>query len=112
MGYCVQMDISVFIPKDKEESCLKAVNAIDNSNYSTLSDALEDWCFGVEETRDNKGTCITHFEGEKWRDQDILFAAIGPYAEGNIRCVGEDGEVWGYRFDGKLIEQQVVWVDN
>lgn len=70
--------------------------------FKTCKQALSEWRYQSTINK-NKSLSIDYFDGEKWGDDAQLFAAIGPFLNGDIVCTGEDGEIWKYSFhDGKV----------
>jgi hypothetical protein len=92
------MRMGVRIRRENFDACLAAINAINDSEAPDLLDALAEWFH--EGMMYEDGYEIYDFTGEKWRDEETLYQAIAPYAEGKIECYGEDGELWGYEFQG------------
>lgn len=86
------------------------VNTEEVLGAATLSGAIEAWWFNTEE-EENGTLLVTEHLGEKWGDQQHLFAALAPFIRDNSEIVwrGEDGETWRYVFrNGKMYEQAEV----
>lgn len=116
MGYSMdQMDHSFFLPKEYFGLALQAVQAL--NMYGTRSDDLvkvfAEWGWEAEVSPDGD-ICDLYFIGEKFRDDDLLFEALGPYVkEGSyLVMIGEDHNFWRWYFDGERCTEQsgeIVW---
>jgi len=74
-------------------------------NAATLDEALFAWRWPVTDVDEDGNIVELEFRGEKYGDEDLLFAAIAPFVEPNseIRMAGEDGTLWRWLFaDGKV----------
>lgn len=62
----------------------------------------EDWQWFLEdlEVEDNGNLAIQEYTAKHY-DTDKLAHWLKDKAEGRLEFVGEDGERWGYEFDGK-----------
>lgn len=128
MGYHVNMDIrDCIIPSDKVEAALSAINAmhkpeaivannaggrsggqrhygwVENpgeGGFATLVEAFDAWRYDAWQELDGSVT-LNCFTGEKWGDDEVLIEALSPFFQngGEIIVTGEDGDIWGYRFD-------------
>jgi hypothetical protein len=130
------------VTKDKVEACLAAINALHSGDmkgasggsymggkqiskcyswvsnpgpegFKTLEDAFQSWRYDAHEDP-NGNVHVDYFSGEKWGDDEILYAAIAPFVEddASIEIRGEDGHQWRYLFEaGKYSEQtaRVSW---
>lgn len=69
---------------------------------STLAQQFEVWSWVLQFDKEGNVCGIT-FRGEKERELDELFQAVGPFVEkdGSIDMVNENGYRSGWRFDGK-----------
>lgn len=125
MGYCVSMEVDILIPAEKMGECLDAIEQktaekrfswVNGGPYRGLVDAFKDWRYDAYVDRNNN-LKVQYFEGEKWGDDETLFATIAPFVEhgGSATCQGEEGEKWRYLFEhGKLRKQyaELHWVND
>ena len=113
MGYDVRINCGASIPADKVPAAAKALweaavkeheklSEADTPIYSTAKDIelainenLSEYVFRVE-LCDDGGVffeacedCVRHEENDQW-----IFEAMGPYIDGSIDFVGEDGYKW------------------
>ncbi|MDP8218651.1 MAG: hypothetical protein P9M03_07995 [Candidatus Theseobacter exili] len=112
MGYCVDIDVEVLIPKEKIDGCLQAINELQEftDKFNTLMEALDNWDYGTS-VEDDGNVKITYFQGEKWGDDEVLYKAIAPFVKNGslIEVVGEDGCHWRYIFfNGKAKHQDGI----
>lgn len=83
-------------------------------NSKTLENAIKSWRWEPlmdKETGDVDGL---EFDGKKYGDEEVLFAALAPYVEPDsfIEVMGEEGEMWRWFFDGKKLitqEAKITW---
>jgi len=70
-----------------------------------LADALQTWRWEPEQSEEDRSIIGIHFTGEKYGDEDLLFAAIAPYVEAGsyLEMIGEDGALWRWVFDGTYV---------
>lgn len=67
-----------------------------------LTEILDEWRWHIT-FNTLTGDCVgITFTGEKYGDEDVLFAAIAPYVDAGsyIEMEGEDGAQWRWVFDG------------
>lgn len=130
MGYGIRMHCMSFKIKDaNKKAALQAIRSLwnkgrhdgrfswvseDFNEIGTLEKMLEEWRY--EPTTDPETGDITKidFIGEKYGDCEVMFKAIAPYVEAGsvLEYLGEDGDKWRYKFNGKTMEKvkpKVVW---
>lgn len=123
MGYYMQKrEGDVFIAKEDQDKALQAIKDLvgketitdsSGSHFSwvntheflkatTLSEALIAWRWETE-LDDEDNIIDLYFNGEKYGDDGVVFAAIAPYvkAESYMEMSGEDGAIWRWIFDGQ-----------
>jgi len=113
MGYYMsQRDNSFFLPKEKQQEALQAIQIAAESKprifgssilqAHTLQEALESWCWKPEFDKQGNIEAIS-FEGNKSGNELELFQAIAPFVKAGsfIEMSGEDGAIWRFQFDGK-----------
>ena len=134
MGYCIEMTDSCFvIKKENFEKALESLKSvfvpenmtcydyISGKKYphfswvdtrtvlesETLEEALEEIRYTPQYDSDGN-ICRVDFTGEKYGDEDVFFAALGPYVESNsfISFEGEDDETWKWLFNDGKVEQK------
>lgn len=73
---------------------------------TTLEDALQAWRWNTDQVEEDGTISNIFFEGEKYGDDDQLFAALGPYVDRGsyIEMQGECGAIWRWTFDGTSME--------
>jgi hypothetical protein len=123
MGYCVDIGCDVTIKKENLQACLEAINGLnetgnyawvvgpDGSKYQTIEEAFRAWRYDTWVDADGNFSIIG-FTGQKWGDDETLYKTIAPFAEGEIRCHGEDGENWAYKFEGGKLYHgrfEIIW---
>lgn len=127
MGYEVEIiTCNITIPADKVADCLAAINAlpsvgkcydwVDNppaGGFKDIRDAFTEWRYETILFPDGS-VSVDSFNGEKWGDDPILYAAIAPFVlqeEGKkaiIKCHAYDGSRWRYLFkDGVPARRQI-----
>lgn len=127
MGYYVEYEINVIIPKENEGDVLKAINHLHDPEVMQKNASGGSWQGGERKEvwyswTDNPpaggfpsvehalrawrfqpcyldGELTFCFEGEKLGDEEKLFEAIAPYITGDIYARGGDGCEWGFRFN-------------
>ena len=138
MGYCVSIEvIGIEIPRRKVKACREAINALfapktikklgggmsagepryswvdqpPEGGFKSLVDAFRAWRYSAT-VKDNGNVVIEYFNGEKWGDDETLYATIAPFVKNGktisqIRCHGEDGCHWRFAFvKGSVTEQR------
>ena len=138
MGYCIRVrNVKFAIKEANKRPALKAIRALkgketckdssgshfswvcaqDFNSAGTLEDMLRVWRW--HPTTDPETGDITNisFTGEKFGDDDVFFTALAPFIEAGseMTFMGEDGEAWKYKFDGKTmkeVKQKRVWEDE
>jgi hypothetical protein len=104
----VQMDIEVVIPASNVESALSAIVALHNEQMpmgnasASLIATLARWGFEAERDFRTGNVWIEVFRGRYWRQQERLFGALAPYAQGEVEVIARDGPRWRYRFGDEL----------
>jgi len=123
MGYYVNIELrNVVVPAANRTACLAAVNSLhtvdrwhswvrppETGKFSNLVEAFTEWRYEVDV--DNEGNIrLNYFNGEKWGDDETLYATIAPFvADSSIMVIGEDGDIWGYEFEnGSMFETRCV----
>lgn len=131
MGYCIeQTDSNFVIKKENFENALNSLKAVFVPgkmtcydyvcgktiphfswvttdvvlNAKTLEEALVE--IRYDPIFDNDGNIINvEFNGEKYGDEKIFFTALAPFVESDsyISFRGEDGHLWKWFFDGKVV---------
>jgi hypothetical protein len=106
----VQMDIEVVIPASCVEAALIAIASLRDEQIpignapANLIGALADWGFEAERDFRTGDVWIEVFRGRYWRQQEQLFGALAPYAQGEADVIARDGPRWRYQFgDGLLV---------
>lgn len=100
---------------DPEDKAYPWMNGVDPTEWTSLTQALNDWRFEVE--KNTKGDIIRLiFVGEKEGDEEVLFEAIGSYVEAGSYITftapnRSDMWDWQFQFDGEeshmIIEDEV-----
>ncbi len=108
MGYYSTMEQSVRVKKDKLEAFKDALK--------TTNDDRINWMLETFFVND-EGWIDCEDWNAKWNEDEALMKFLAPFLEaGDITFVGEDGERWGYRFDGKggikRLMCEINWIEN
>ena len=77
-------------------------------NAETLDEALQVWRWPIAETDEAGNIVELYFRGEKYGDEDLLFAAIAPFVGhgSEIMMAGEDGIVWRWFFADRTVRKE------
>jgi hypothetical protein len=109
MDRSVQMDIEVVISASNIQPALSAVMALHDEHAPVgnasahLIAALATWGFEAERDFRTGDVWIEVFRGRYWRQQERLFDALAPYAQGEVDVIARDGPRWCYRFGDALV---------
>ena len=117
MGYCIDVEVKVKIPKEKKEDIIATLKRMDTrdyswtkkgfSNHTSIKDLFEEWRYGC--ILSTKGYYLVNsFEGEKLGEDAALWKALAPFIlDGSyVKFSGEDHAQWKYVFkDGKMKEK-------
>lgn len=74
----------------------------------SVTDVLADAGFEIEE--DKRGICNLSYPYQKAGQEGVFLGAVAPYVRAGSHIIfeGEDGDRWGYSFDGsRMIECDV-----
>jgi len=96
MGYYSTIEVDLPVRKGREQAFLRALEAARKADQKAKRWGTFDG-IALEE-----GLIIATEPEGKWYYDRELIAFLAPFVEaGRIRFLGEDGERWGYDFDGK-----------
>jgi hypothetical protein len=131
MGYCVVVEHSnIAIDKNNVDKAIRLLGELmeevscfswvgtktvkDCLERNDLVGALREWRYCFHESKDGD-VSFNWFTGEKWGDDERLWAALAPVIDATAVIVyrGEDGNRWRYSFNGTNITEQsgqTVWV--
>ena len=99
MGYYSIMDIYLKIKAESIEKFKKISEQDDIKSIDTKRHVLKRFFESI--TIQNDGGIYIEEASQKWYDSDHLAEFLSPYvSKGKIEFTGEDGEKWGYDFDG------------
>jgi len=105
MGYNVQIfEIdSLLIPVSAEKEIIKTIKQNISERELVDLETLEDVFnyYGFEIIIEKGIVVVIEWQGGKAYDLDTLFQAVSPYVlnGGAIMIIGEDGAIWGYKFE-------------
>lgn len=108
MGYSSAMECNVKIKLDRKEHFLKAVEEAKKkraeiqkkAGYNQEYEFVDEFLLELEIAEDGNLEYDDYYQ--KWYADEEFVKFLAPYVrEGTLRFVGEDGERWGYHFDGK-----------
>lgn len=115
MGYNVDMTIDVRIEADKVPAALATLNKyfVEHCEYphDSLPDALAGFGFDttIAEGADGQAIESMQWQGGKMFESEEMFKLLAPFVTDNshLTCIGEDGDIWGYEFEGGCIYDTV-----
>jgi hypothetical protein len=109
------MAIEVHIRHDEVQAALAAVaalgvpQAVAGHPIPNLVTALAALGFEADLDFPSGDIWIEVFRGRQWEDQERLFSALAPYAQGRVEVFARDGAHWGYLLrDGSLVHEKVA----
>lgn len=140
MGYCVTADIgNIVFSLENSKRALDAINALhteramvlygavrDSSGmhyawvnypkegFKTLEEALYGWRYSTYTARDTGAVMVESFEGEKFGDDEVLWATLAKFVEpsehATITWRGEDGHMWRYQISDGILHEQTATI--
>lgn len=106
MGYYSGMDVHLVVKREMEVAFSLAIERENNLN-GELSASFLQYIY-----TENRSIAFCEYYG-KWYNEEEFVIFLAPYVEeGKLLFTGEDGERWGYYFDGKGNVQFIYFVET